>query len=87
MATVKPFLAIPKCKYRRLVLQDIMMVVLLGDVMAQWLVRRTLDLKVESSSPGRRVYVVFLGEVLNSHSASLLYTRKNIIFSSESAPL
>ena len=35
--------------------------------MAQWLVRRTRDLKVESSSPGRCTH----GKTLNSHSASL----------------
>ena len=39
--------------------------------MAQWLVRWTWDLKVESSSPGRCTQVVFLGKTLNSHSASL----------------
>ena len=33
-----------------------------GDVVAQWLVRRTLDHEVASSSPGK---------TLNSHSASL----------------
>ena len=42
-----------------------------GDVVAQWLVRRTWDLKVESSSPGRCTHVVFLGKTLNSHNASL----------------
>ena len=30
--------------------------------MARWLVRRTWDLMVESSSSGRRAYVVLLGE-------------------------
>ena len=39
--------------------------------MAQWLVRRTWDLKFESSIPGRCTSVVFLGKILNSHSASL----------------
>ena len=43
----------------------------LGDVVAQWLVRRTWDPQVESSSPGRFTHVVFLGKILNSHSASL----------------
>ena len=42
-----------------------------GDVVAQWLVRQTWDLKVEGSSPGRCTHVVFLGKTLNSHSASL----------------
>ena len=37
----------------------------------KWLVRRTWDQKVESSSPGRYTHVVFLGKTLNSHSASL----------------
>ena len=31
------------------------------DVVAQWLVHQTWDLKVETSSPGWCVYVVFLG--------------------------
>ena len=39
-----------------------------GDVVAQWLVSKTWDLKVESSSPGRCTHVVFLGKTLNSHS-------------------
>ena len=43
----------------------------LGDVVARWLVRRTLDLKVESLSPGRCTHIVSLGKTLNSHSASL----------------
>ena len=38
--------------------------------MAQWLVRRTWDQKVESSIPGRCTHTVFLGKTLNSHSAS-----------------
>ena len=42
-----------------------------GDVVAQWLVRRTWDLKIESSSPGRCSHIGFLGKTLNSHSASL----------------
>ena len=42
-----------------------------GDVVAQWLVRRTWGLKVESSRPGRCTHVVFLGKTLNFHSASL----------------
>ena len=41
------------------------------DVVAQRLVRRTWDLKVESSSPGRCTHVVFLGKTLTSHNASL----------------
>ena len=32
---------------------------LMGDVVAQWLVRGTWDQKVESSSPGRCTHVVF----------------------------
>ena len=36
----------------------------LGDVVAQWLVRRTWDLKVESSSPGRCTHVVLLAKHL-----------------------
>ena len=43
----------------------------MGGVVAQWLVSRTWDLKVESSSPGLYTHVVFLGKTLNSHSASL----------------
>ena len=43
----------------------------MGDVVSQWLVRRTWDLKVESSSPGRCTHVVVLGKTLNSRSASL----------------
>ena len=43
----------------------------MGDMVVQWLVRRTWDLKVESSCPGRSTHVVFLGKTLNSHSASL----------------
>ena len=42
-----------------------------GDVVAQWLVRRTWDLKVKSLSPGWCTHIVFLGKTLNSHSASL----------------
>ena len=42
-----------------------------GDVVAPWLVRRTWDLKVESSIPGRCTHVVLLGKTLNSYSASL----------------
>ena len=42
-----------------------------GDVVVQWLVCRTWDLKVESLSPDRCTHVVFLGKTLNSHSASL----------------
>ena len=42
-----------------------------GDVMAQWLVRRTWDLKVGSLSPGRCTHIMFLGKTFNSHSASL----------------
>ena len=44
----------------------------MGDVVVQWLVRWTCDLKVESSSPGRCTHVVFIGKTLNFHSASLL---------------
>ena len=41
-----------------------------GDMMAQWLVCRTWDLKVESSSPGQGTHVnVFLDKTYNSHSA------------------
>ena len=36
-----------------------------GDVVAQWLVRRTWDQKVESSSPGRCTHVVFSGKTLS----------------------
>ena len=43
----------------------------IGDVVAQWLVRRTLDQEVESSNPGRCVHVVFSGKTLSSHCASL----------------
>ena len=42
-----------------------------GDVVAQWLVRQTTDLKVESLSPGRCIHVVSPGRTLNSHSGSL----------------
>ena len=43
-----------------------------GDVVVQWLVHQTWDLKVDSSSPGWCADVVFLGKTLNSsHSASL----------------
>ena len=38
--------------------------------MAQWLVRRTWNQKVESSSPGRYTHVLDLGKTLNSQSAS-----------------
>ena len=43
-----------------------------GNVVAQWLVRRTdlKDLKVESSSPDRCTHVVFLGKTLHSHTHS-----------------
>ena len=44
---------------------------MVGDVVAQWLVRRTWDLKVENSSPGRCIHVVFFGKTPNSHSGSL----------------
>ena len=44
---------------------------LVGDVVAQWLVRWIWDQKVESSSPGWCTHLVFLGKTLNSHSASL----------------
>ena len=43
----------------------------LGDVVVQWLVRRTWDRKVESSSPGWCTHVVFFSKTLNSYSASL----------------
>ena len=43
----------------------------MGNVVVQWLVRRTWDLKVESSSPGRCIHIVFLRKTLNSHTASL----------------
>ena len=43
----------------------------MGDVVAEWLVRRTWEKKVESSSPGWCTHVVFLGKTLNSHSAYL----------------
>ena len=36
-----------------------------GDVLAQWLVRRTSD------EPDRFIHVLFLGKTLNSHSPSL----------------
>ena len=42
-----------------------------GDMVAQWLVCRTWDQKVESLSPRRCTHVVFLGKTLNSYSASL----------------
>ena len=47
------------------------MIAFVGDVVAQWLVRWTLDLKVKSSSLGRCTHVVFLGKTLYSNSASL----------------
>ena len=43
----------------------------LRDTVAQWLVRRSRDLRVSSSSPRRCVYILFLGKTLNSHSAFL----------------
>ena len=43
----------------------------MGDVVAQRLVRRTWDLKIESSSPDRCTHVVFFGKTLTCYSASL----------------
>ena len=40
-------------------------------LVAQWLVRRTWDLKVESSSPGWGTHVVVLDKTLKSHSPCL----------------
>ena len=43
-----------------------------GDVVAQWLVHQTWDLKVKGLSPGWCTNVVFLlSKTLNSYSASL----------------
>ena len=47
----------------------------LGDEVVQWLVRRTWNLKVESSSSGCCVYVVLLDKTHNSHSVFLLPLR------------
>ena len=41
------------------------------DVVAQWLVRLTWDLKIASLSPDRCTHVVFLGKTLSNHSAPL----------------
>ena len=46
---------------------------LVGHVVAQWLVRLTWDLKVQSSSPGTCTHVAFLGRTLTSHSAIQVY--------------
>ena len=46
---------------------------LLGDVVAQWLGRRTWDLKVESSSPGWCTHVVFLGKTLTVPLSTQVY--------------
>ena len=35
-----------------------------GNVVAQWLVHWTWDLRVESSSPGRCIFIAFLGKTL-----------------------
>ena len=48
-----------------------------GDVVCQWLVRRTWDPKVESSSPGRCTHVVFLGKT-NIVFYSLLFPCVNL---------
>ena len=44
------------------------LIIIVGDVVAQWLVRQTWDQKVNSSSPGRCTHVEFLGKTLNSHT-------------------
>ena len=42
----------------------------LRDAPAQWLVRRTWDLEVENSSPGRCIHVMFLGKILYSQEVT-----------------
>ena len=53
-----------KCQLIKLTFYDVFSVSLfkyfVGDVVAQWLVRRTRDQKVESSSPGRCTHVALL---------------------------